>query len=308
MKWPWLKSPNNNLRPYIFPTKIGLTYGVALILMFMIAFGYTNNLVFFVCFFLTSFGTVAMFFTNQNLKNLDLQNLTVKPFFADEKGELVIQVRPRSKTDLINILVKIQTFQRFIEVIPGRVETSIPIPIKNSSRGWHQIPPVRLESTYPFQLCRSWRTARPTQEYLVFPSRLGSQQFPGQGDTPNENKKVKKERSSNEDFGGIKTYEKSDSPRRIDWKATARTREMQVKMFTSSEGQSLIFNWEQTHGLPSFEARISQLTLWIDLAEKDQSAYQLILPGFTSELSQGLSHWETCLKSLALMETPHVSA
>ncbi|MBK7961135.1 MAG: DUF58 domain-containing protein [Bdellovibrionales bacterium] len=275
-------------------------------MMLMVGFGYSNNLVFFVCFFLTSFGTVAMVFTNQNLKKLDLQNFGARPFFADERGEFFLSVLPRSNHDLINITVKYETFQKLIEKIPAKIESSITLPIKNSERGLHKLPTIRVESSYPFQLCRSWKIVCPLQEYLVYPSRLGSPHFPGQADGSNKNKLTSKN-NSDEDFGGVKIYEKSDSPRRIDWKSTARTREMQVKMFDSKEGQTLIFRWEQTQELTSFEARISQLALWIDLAEKSRSVYQLILPGFKSELSQGLNHWQSCLKSLALLDSAHVS-
>ncbi len=307
MNWQWIRPPKNKPQTYILPTRFGLSYGVALVLMLMIAFGYSNNLVFFVCFFLTSFGLVSMLITNQNIKHFNLLNLSAKPFFADALGEALLQVRVNSKSDLQNIQIQAQNSQRLLEEVPAQVETLIPFPLQKTTRGRHRFPALRIESHYPFQLCRSWKTIRSSQEYLVYPSRLGSSHFPRQGEGPENEKQVGK-KISDDDFAGFKPYGKTDSPRRIDWKATARSNSIQVKIFESSEGQNLVFTWEQTHDLDSFEARLSQLALWVDLAERSGHKYQVILPGFQSHLSRGSTHWQECLTALALMEPQHVSA
>lgn len=309
MKWSWFKwaekKPN---KVFIIPTKFGFLYGTSLILVLGMAFAYSNNLVFSVCFFLTSLGVSSTFYCHQNLQNLEMPAISVKPFCADSIGDLILRFRSLNHSGLNNINLKYDDYTQMIEDIPSSLETSIRIPLMNFHRGWNSLSSIHVESLFPFQLCRSWKVLPPppNNSVLVFPRRQGPLPWPGQG-VEDLGPQAKRNKHSEDEFSGLKPYEKSDSPRRIEWKSSARSGQIQVKVFESQTSPKLILTWQHTVGLSNLEDRVSQLALWLDEAEKRHFDYQLVLPHWQSPLGQGQGHWQNCMKTLALLDPQHVS-
>ena len=60
-------------------------------------------------------------------------------------------------------------------------------------------------------------------------------------------------------------------------------------------------DWNAVRALP-YEARISRLAAWVDLAEREGRRYRLRLPG-QPQLGpgRGLEHHHACLRALALL-------
>lgn len=303
MKWFWLRK--NKQRTYILPSRYGLLFGGAISVLLLLAFGYANNLVFLVCFFLSSFAIVTMYLTNQNVKEVEVVSLSSVSFFADDQGTISVHLHSQNRQDLLNLRLESQGFESWIDEVPRDLGSSAVLFLPKTKRGWHEVPRIKIESVFPYQLFRSWKNIKVTHRYLVFPTREGRPSFPPQGDEVGETTSQKQ--ANQEEYIGAKLYEKSDSPRKIDWKSTARTQILQVKKFDSKQGENAIFRWQDTQFLIPFESRISQLALWIDIAEKKNLNYQLILPHWKSDLSHGSKHWSHCLEALATMDSSHVA-
>lgn len=308
MKWFWHRKKIQQAykqRTYILPSRYGLLFGVAISILLLLAFGYANNLIFFVCFFLSSFAIVTMYMTNQNVKEVEIRNLSTASFFADEQGTLTVHLHSQNRQDLLNFRLECQSFDAWVDDVPRDLGSSAVLFLPKTKRGWHEVSGIKIESVFPYQLFRSWKNIRVTHRYLVFPAREGRATFPPQG---NEGGQIKSQRQENqEEFIGTKPYEKSDSSRRIDWKSTARAQILQVRKFDSNQGENAIFRWQDTQSNLPIESRISQLALWIDIAERKNVNYQLVLPHWQSDLSHGSKHWTHCLEALATLDYSHVA-
>lgn len=308
MKLLWLKEYRRThwrRRTFILPTKFGFFFGGAAFLMLAIALSYANNLVFFVCFFLTSFGIVALYMTNRNVKNFAIDAVHVTPFFADSRGEIQVTVKPLGHQILYNIKMKLFNLVTLIEYIPAKSDLLVALPLPCAQRGWNELPPLQIESDFPFRMCRSWKKINIDRKFMVYPARFGTRSFPLQGEEPGKQSQNKKLQGEN--FQGHKIYTIFDSVRRIDWKASARSQKTLIKNFDESSADSVIFHWKHTEALRDTESRLSQLALWIDVAEQKHVNYQLILPFWKSSVGKGPTHWDSCLQTLALWKSENVS-
>ena len=104
------------------------------------------------------------------------------------------------------------------------------------------------------------------------------------------------------DLAALRAWSAGDSPRRIAWKAVARSGsdELLVKQFDGAEGGELLLDWHSLpNGLPA-ESRLSRLTAWVIEADAAGLRWGLHLPGLVIEPGQGPQHRERCLEALAL--------
>ena len=109
-------------------------------------------------------------------------------------------------------------------------------------------------------------------------------------------------RAGEEDLAALRAWSAGDSPRRIAWKAVARSGsdELLVKQFDGAEGGELLLDWHSLpNGLPA-ESRLSRLTAWVIEADAAGLRWGLHLPGLVIEPGQGPQHRERCLEALAL--------
>ena len=294
-------------RTYIIPTRFGLYYGISMILLLALAYTYTNNIVYFICFFLISFGHLSMWITNYNISRLQIEALSSQDFFADEDGKLRIQIENNNQKSsfLLNVRLAKQYESKGIEEIQRKTNQVVEVPFRVQQRGWQNVPKIILESNYPFGLLQSWKTKKPNLKVLVYPKREGSLLLPrtGQAENP-DSQEVKMKTSKDNDFQGHKPYHTSDSFRKIDWKAFARTQHLLVKQFESESQGALQLCWDELNHL-DFEKKLNQLSLWIDVCEKQDIPYQLVLPNYTSPMSSGPTHAKECLTKLALYGVPN---
>jgi uncharacterized protein (DUF58 family) len=154
------------------------------------------------------------------------------------------------------------------------------------------LPPLRISSDFPFHFARSWKKHYSTLTFGVFPARKGQLEFPARAfadlnlQTPNQ-----------DDFKSHRDYQNTDSQRRIDWKVTARMDKMMVKEYDQQTTTKVTLRWDDCPQ-PSDDEKKSQLSLWIDLAEKKNFEYALRIPGASLDFGKGPQHRLQCLRAL----------
>jgi uncharacterized protein (DUF58 family) len=106
-----------------------------------------------------------------------------------------------------------------------------------------------------------------------------------------------------DDFAAIRPFRPGDSPRRLAWKAMARTGgdALLVREFEGGSGGRLELDWASLPPGLDTETRISRMTRWVVDAEAAGLAYSLRLPGTSLEHDAGPAHRAACLEALALM-------
>src|SRR6185503_6294775 len=103
-----------------------------------------------------------------------------------------------------------------------------------------------------------------------------------------------------DDFAGLRSYQPSDSPRHIAWKAVARSDEMLTKHFAGESAAELWLDQKLLPSRLSLEQQLSRLAGWVLAAERSGAHYGLRLPGVEIAPSRGDVHRAACLQALAL--------
>lgn len=274
------------------PTGFGLMFGGLGFFLLMAALGYANNLLYFFVFFLLSVAISAMVITDRNVHRVKIETCSAPPCFANETTQVQIELSNTGTQSSYLIETKIGASTSTIESLTPAIPSTANIEWTPSRRGWHTIPKLQIQSTYPFGLLRSWKVYKSSEKILVFPARIGSRDFRQKESDSNLAREIGI-------FRELREYQKTDSPQRIDWRSSIKHQTLLTKNFDSDQTKSFTFTWDQIQHLEDFEARISQLCLWIDDCERAGVTYSLEVGGFLSGLSRGPAHLQKCLQFLA---------
>ncbi|WII73047.1 DUF58 domain-containing protein [Bdellovibrio sp. 22V] len=288
-------------RTYIMPTRFGTSFGLMCLVLFFLAVGYSNNLVYIFFFFLVSVAFTGILITNRNVDSVELQALHGDELFVGEKNFLRAELKNTangSSWDLSASLPKPQAVSNSI-ALSSQETAQVEIPFAPTQRGEVTLPRVVIQSTFPFGLLRAWKVYKKTPPFLVYPARVGDLKFPQKSVQGDEHLKSGL-------FRDHRPYQSSDPVARVDWKASARRQELLVKNYEENEKPSLYFSWDMTAGISDFEMRVSQLCLWIDEAEKQGHKYALLVGANKTAFSRGPLHRKSCLEILARLNAEDV--
>jgi uncharacterized protein (DUF58 family) len=286
-------------RVYILPTRHGLSFGLALILMLIGSINYNLSLGYVLTFLLAGLGVVSILHTFRNLVHLYVSAGRVSPVFAGETARFQIVFESRSDFERHSLdLACGEARTRFD--IPARRHRSVELALKAERRGWLPLARVTVDTRFPLGLMRAWSYVQPDMRALVYP-RPDTAPLPAP-DADSETGDAVSIGLGTDDFAGLRPYQASDSPRHVAWKASARSEVLLTKSFAGRASSELWFDWS---GLPpgmGVEARLSRLARWVMLAEERGLHYGIRLPGASVPLGEGFSHRERCLRELALFD------
>ena len=293
------KSLFRSNRTYIVPTKFGFIFALICFVLFLMSFIYGNNVTYLLTFIMISQAVISMGITNRNTEKVGKTQMNIRDFYAHETGEAVVQVENPSRTDLFDIQMTYQKNSTQIEKIEALSSATARIHFQNQERGEHEAKKIKIESTFPYGLLRSWKHQSIETKYYVYPSPQGNPTFPSEGAASDEGEITSIQNQG--EFIQHRNYQNSDSFRRIDWRAYARSQKWLVQQKEENADGSLLFNIQMTQHLSDFEKRLQQMSLWIQLAEQKNRPYQVILGSWQSEASTGPEHKTTCLRKLATL-------
>lgn len=299
---PWFYSKalgflRNQSRTYILPTAFGGAFTGVVLVLFVMAIGFANNLIYLLTFLLVSIAITAMILANQNIAQLKISKVRFLESFAGEPSDVQIQLESVNPSrTLWELEFRVAGKDIPMEkraLVNGSLEVLLSwIP---QQRGWQKSPKISVKSRYPFGLFRAWQRDHSKEDVLIFATRKGSSHWP-HGQSGDEDP------SSVGVFKEHREYQNSDSWRRIDWKASARRQEILIKTYEDDEERILNFNWVQTQGLEDFESKVSQLALWVDLAYRRELHYSLTIGSHKIAIGSGKEHFLNCQTLLATIE------
>lgn len=287
-------------RVYILPTRQGILFGAALMLMLVGSINYNLSLGYVLTFLLAGVALVSILHTFRNLAHLYVSAGRVNAVFAGDTARFGLRLENRRPVARHSIGLACGASTSRCNV-PAEGATEARIAVSAERRGWLQLPRVTLDTRFPLGLFRAWSYVQPELRALVYPKPDQSmlplpQAVPDSGDSVLAG-------TGTDDFAGIRQYRSGDSLRHIAWKAVARGGQMVTKVFTGRASSELRFDWDSLPDLDA-EARLSRLTRWVLLADRHGLSYGLRLPGTEVALGEGESQRERCLKALALHDLP----
>lgn len=282
------------------PTSFGLAFGTVVLVILIFALGYANNVIYLFVFLLISVSITSMWLTNRNLEFIRFKSASAGDAFAREQTHLHISIENKGKLPAYAFDVSLNDVHTQITEISPRSEGTAQLAWVPEKRGWQAIPRLEIESTFPFDLLRTWRTYLSPEQVLVYPEKKGSHFFPTSVRT---NQNV----DSQGLFRELREYQSTDSVKRIDWRASTKHQKTLVKVFEGEASQSFEFTWEDTKHITHFEDRISQLALWIELCEKSGHSYALKIAKREEPLGKGRTHYRNCMRLLAELSMKDIS-
>lgn len=287
-------------RLYILPTRAGMAFGFLWVLMLLAGLNYGNSLALFFTFLLAGFALVAMNDCHRNLLGITLVSVSAPAVFARSTGAVLLTIgnpAPRARPGIQAALDDAPLCS--VDLAP-HARASLELPVTPARRGIVRIERLRLTSSHPFGLFRTWTWVHLPLEVLVYPHPHGSLPRPiTSGRHPGESSRGG---SGLDEWMGLRLFRDGDSPRQVDWKAYARGAPLLVKEYSPAGSDLCLFDFAQLR-IPDVEARLSQLARWVVDAEAGGERYGLTLPGVALAPNRGPEHRHRCLAALALYGT-----
>ncbi len=292
----------NSRRLYILPTRPGLVFGLLLLGLLVGAINYGLSLAYLFTFWFAGLAVVAMLHTHGNLSGLLLAARPSTPIFAGESARLVIQVDNPSSSPRYRIGLKQADGAGDDQDIPAGGAAELAIHLKHARRGWHSLGRFGIHTRYPLGLFRCWSVLELADSYgtpfgvLVYP-RPAPDSLPLPVGPSGAGEAVANV-GGGDDFSGLRVYQAGDAPRRIAWKAAARSQHLLTKQFSSQRGANVHLDWSRAPEQDT-EARLARLTRWALDAHAASLPFALTLPGGSIGMGTGEAHLRQCLEMLA---------
>jgi len=305
-------------RLFIFPTRFGLFFFLGLGVMLVGSMNYDNNMGYLLTFLLGSMSVVSMFHTHRNLLGLRLLPGKVEPVFVGEPAHFEIWIDNEGQAARYALAWQHQTqqtlflwkrIQNYINPLATTVidiaadqRQALQLTLPTQRRGRLFLEQVMVYTRFPLGLFHAWAYIQLDMSTLVYPHPSGQNNLPSSQQAEEQGEGTP-HMGSGDDFIGYRDYQLGDSPRHIDWKAVAREQKWLIKQFGGLSAATVWFTWAQVSHLP-LEGALSQLCLWIVMAEKHGAQYGLKIPGHRFEPNRGEAHYRQCLQTLALYQSP----
>lgn len=288
-------------RVYTLPTRAGLAYAVALLVMLIGAINYALSLGYALVFLLAGLGVASILGAFRNLAHLRITPGRCEPVFAGETARFGLVLHNARNAERLSLRLHALGSAAVMVDIAARDTVEAQVPVAAHQRGWLPLPRVTLATTYPLGLVRAWSYAAPDLRCLIYPAP--AEHAPPLPSGSGEHRGSRRQGSGADDFAGLREHQFTDPPRHVAWKVVARldSDELFTKLFAGENAHSIWLDW---HALPDtleVEARIAILTRWVCDAQRAGLAYGLRLPGRTVEPGSDDGHFHQCLRTLALL-------
>jgi uncharacterized protein (DUF58 family) len=275
------------------PTVYGFCFAAVCMFLLAIAYASTNNAVYLLCFVISALGIQSLIITNKNTDKMRVNQLEIPDFFADEPGFGLLHIANADTTPARNFRCEMVGEPAVeVEIFHPEERRPLRLPISTKPAGFHKAPKVKVSSDFPFYFSRSWRTYVQPFDFAVYPARVGTSQFSSNAFLANG-----AETETQDDFKGHRDYRDNDTPRSIDWKVSSRVQKLTVKEYDQQSAKKIRLRWQDANA-PTDAQRRSQLSLWVDLAEKRDFEYAVELPSRTIDFGRGPAHKALCLRAL----------
>lgn len=287
-------------RIYVLPTRAGMAFLAALVVMLLAAINYNLSLGYGVVFMLAGIGLVSLLHAFRNLHALVIADGRADPVFAGEILTLAYRVTNPGPTRRAALVLRTRDDRAQIDLEAG-AEAEIRLAQPTTRRGRVSAARVCVETCWPLGLIRAWSVFRADRSAVVFPAP--EKPAPPLPAGSGEGRAGATPQPADDDFAGLRGHRPSDSPRHVAWKVVAGGGPLLTKEFSGGSGETLHLDWHATPA-PSADARASRLAAWVIEAEARGVRYRVRTPAGETAASQGEAHARACLALLAVTETP----
>jgi len=301
-------------RVFILPTRAGLLFAAAMVMMLFGSINYSLQLGFLLTFLVTSMALVAMFHTHRNLARLmltahragnvfagDLATFEITVHNATPEARYALEFEPLQPSNpLFEALGPDRPVQPITNAdIPASGSREIRVAVATRVRGRLPCPRLRIETRFPFGLWQAWSYYTPPLTAIVYPApERDAPELPmvAGGDPEQETGLT----VSGDEFAGVRPYQSGDPLKRVAWRLAARSEDLTVKLFEGYAQSEVVLELGAVDSTLGIEQKLARLCRWVLMAEAAQVRYALQLPDMRVEFGLGAEQREQCLTALAL--------
>ena len=284
-------------RIYILPTRAGLIFGLIILTMLLGAMNYNNNMGFALTFLLAGIGVISIHHCHRNIANLTLHHVGGQPVFAGNDLIFAFIIENVSQFSRWQIMLDWPDGDHICDELEPETREDLKIHVATTSRGYVVIPRIKISTRFPLGLLTAWAWVNMDAAELVYPRPSEQAVTPNSRRTGQTTSGIQVQ--GDDDFSGLRDYRLGDPPKRIAWKALARTGETLISEFHSGSGNLVWIDWDDFPGADT-ERRLARMTrLLIDTDQLGQ-LYGLRMPGIEIAPKTGSGHRHECLKSISL--------
>lgn len=297
---------------YILPTRGGLVFALTLLVMLLASINYQLNLGYVLTFLLAGAGLVSIQLTHGTLRGMTLHLRPPAPVFAGEPALLEIVLdSPRGTRHGVGLRFADPRHDRRRKPrgdrrnawcdVPSEGQASARLAVVPRRRGWHEVPPLVIETRFPFGLFRAWSIWRPASEVLAWPApERPTPPLPPARSVGADLRQAQP--GAGAELDGVRAWRRGDSLRRVLWKKAARVGELVSRDTLADGNRELRLDWHDAAGAGDAEARLARLSAWVLEAGREDLLVGLRLPGANFDCARGEPHRRALLKALALWQ------
>jgi uncharacterized protein (DUF58 family) len=329
---PLARSARLEVRRFDLPLEI--TSGGAIFILILLVVGFAawntgNNLLFMIFSLLCSSLFVGGVAARASLRDLIVSARFPDHIFAGEAAPVIVTLRNAKRVlPSFSILVEArgpnqpgnQSNRRgrprflkrplaYFTYIPRRAAAEQRVEQLFASRGHVLINGFELSTRFPFGFFRFRRRLRARDVDIVVypkPEPVGDELhlLPAYA-----GRMASVRRGAGQDLFSLRDYQPQDDLRHIDWKATARSRNLTVREFTAEDERRItivldtrdLSEADSENFLPRFEAGIVQAASLLKHFVDERAEVRLMLGDDLGRYGAGLKHLYGCLRRLALV-------
>lgn len=280
----------NNI--YIVPTKagFGLLFTVALILF--AAINYQNNSLFLFAFSILAVFLLSILSTFENLVALELSSgaASLVQQGLPLRHNLLLKKHNGKQTQALTLFIAEQEID--IDVVDASV-LAMSVDTPSTPRGIHRLDRFKLETRFPFGLVRAWSYMQPNAACFVYPKPEPSdlEAFGG------FQEESQQRRLESDDFVNIRHWQQGESPKRILWRAFARTGELLSLQYDYQSASPAFLDWDAIEGDEEHKLRI--MSYWVLHYSRAGQPFAMKLPHLLLPYDTGENAKNTALRALA---------
>jgi len=285
------------------PTQWGILYLLMTVVLLVTSINYAISLGYYLAFMMISLLWVSALQAWQNMTQLTINpSLLHKPVFAGEVAYISLNLSNPRQYARYGIQIQFPAQTGVVDDIDPLSDQPFNIPFETTQRGLYDLPALHITSEYPLGLFRVRAQIAYSTKLMVYAKplpwaqwRIKVNSLHGSDDAPTIS-----HHQSGDEFVGHRAYQTHDSIHWIDWKASSRSDQLFVKQYASPQSPTTCLDWHTlTHD--GFEQRISKLTYAVIACHQQQLAYSLKLPTKMLPADATTTHYQQCLKALALL-------
>jgi len=290
------KLTNRNI--FIMPTRFGFVYLIFVLLLFLLATNYQNNVIMLLSYLMASLFITTMMRSFYNVSGITLSAEKNAAGYAKQSITFPIQVSFPNKRFDLNFCFDNQQVLHLSQGEQG--DQTVYVCCLYENRGIYRPGRLKMSSEYSLGLFKTWTRIDFDQQCSVYPEAIPlsnrKSNFTG---TVNEHSLSNNSKPGIDDFYELKPYIPGEPLSRIAWKQFARGQDRLTKHYHQQQGTTC---WLTLMDMPDHgvEKQLQYLCFLINEYNHAGQTFGLDLGHEKIAPSQGENHFKQCLMALAI--------